>query len=73
MKPYEEALEQIATAVYVTMLPPGNIGGTAAETQRRRAAESAVAAAKILLDEIDKSEEIRTKKPLKRSNLRGYE
>ncbi len=73
MKPYEEALEQIATAVYVATLPSAILGGTQAETNRRRAAVAAVETAKYLIEEIDKSEQVRTKKPVGRDKVRGYE
>ncbi len=72
MKPYEEALEQIATAVYVATLPSAIVGGTQAVTNKRRAAVAAVETAKYLIEEIDKSEEIRTKKAVKRSKERGW-
>ncbi len=73
MKPYEEALEQIATAVYVATLPSGILVVTQVDTNRRRAAVAAVETAKYLIEEIDKSEEVRTKKPVGRDKVRGYE
>ncbi len=54
MKNHVEELIEIATAVYVKILPSAIEGGPGGESKRRRAAVTAVEAAKILIEEIDK-------------------